>query len=130
MYFKINFGVSETRTWRSRICHVRSNLRKYFFRLPFESRGFKHYILQISSRQLLLWTSTKSLKNGFKNRWFFCKKFQHVCLIISMLNLININFNYMSMKPRPCRLFFKKSLLKNIMPFLRNWGRPNRYTIV
>ena len=53
-----------------------------FFRLAFESRGFKHYILQISSRQLLLWTSTEFLKNGFKNRWFFCKKFQHVCLII------------------------------------------------
>ena len=35
MYLKVNFGVPETRTWRSQICHVRSTERNYLFRPPF-----------------------------------------------------------------------------------------------
>ena len=58
--------------------------------LLYENIFFDHHfkaeasiiILQISSRQLLLWRSTKFLKKGFKNRWFFCRNFQHICLII------------------------------------------------
>ena len=82
MYLKVNFGVPETRTRRSRICHLRSTWRKYFFRPPFESAGFSYYILQISSRQVLFWRSAKLLKKVLKNRWFLCKNFQHFCLII------------------------------------------------